>query len=248
MLPPHSAMSPTLAALVIGTAAHGPSVHVCIAQGPPSHVLRSAAAARAAAAPLMGLLDGARSVADGAKSIADGVKAAYEDDSFVPEGFVRARHILFLASEGDCEAKAAALTARIERGEIDFDDAALRFSACPTRDLHGALGTFASLSRLREGTLSGDSMPYDGKDTAAFDRLVQTAEVGRLCTVASQWGTHIVLVEARGGEGGGEGGGGEGEAQKVEASASTGTGFGGSAAVTSRAGKAKGRRGGSRRR
>ena len=115
MLPPHSAMSPTLAALVIGTAAHGPSVHVCIAQGPPSHVLRSAAAARAAAAPLMGLLDGARSVADGAKSIADGVKAAYEDDSFVPEGFVRARHILFLASEGDCEAKAAALTARIER-------------------------------------------------------------------------------------------------------------------------------------
>ena len=83
-----------------------------------------------------------RSVADGAKSIADGVKAAYEDDSFVPEGFVRARHILFLASEGDCEAKAAALTARIERGEIDFDE---------FQDAIESLGEWRNPSALEEG-------------------------------------------------------------------------------------------------
>ena len=41
-----------------------------------------------------------------AKSIADGVKAAYLDETYVPDGFVRARHILFLA---DADADASAL-------------------------------------------------------------------------------------------------------------------------------------------
>mgnify|MGYP003314512515 CR=1 FL=1 len=47
------------------------------------------------------------------------------------------------------------LKARIEAGELSFEAAALQFSACPTRDLNGALGTFESLSRLRDGTLRG---------------------------------------------------------------------------------------------
>jgi len=132
----------------------------------------------------MGLLDDVQSATQSVKSTVDGVKAAYADDSVVPLGYVRARHILFLAGDGDADAKADRLATRIEAGEISFDDAALRFSACPTRDLNGALGTFPSLSRLREGTLRGGRTPYDGQDTAPFDALVLSAPLNRICRYA----------------------------------------------------------------
>lgn len=150
-------------------------------------------------APRMGLLEDLQSAAGNVKSTIDGVQAAYEDDTFVPVGFARVRHILFLAGD-DAQAKADALAGRITAGEISFANAALRFSACPTRDLNGSLGTFASLSRLAEGTLRGDSTPYDGQDTATFDEMVFSPEtpVGRVRTVVTQWGVHLVLVEARG--------------------------------------------------
>jgi hypothetical protein len=149
--------------------------------------------------PRLGLLDDVQAAAGNLKSTFDGVKAAYADDDFVPVGYARARHILFLAS-GDANAKAEALARRIATGEISFADAALRFSACPTRDLHGSLGTFPSLSRLRRGTLRGDSTPYDGKDTSLIGSIVFSPEtpVGKVCKVETQWGVHLVLVEARG--------------------------------------------------
>ena len=150
--------------------------------------------------PRLGLFDGLKSAAESVTSAAEGVKSAYEDDSFVPPGFARASHILFLADD-DAEKKAAAVKRRIESGEFSFGSAALSFSCCPTRDLNGALGTFQSLSRLREGTLQGtDSMPYDGQDTSPFDELVFSSNTALnvVHTVNTQWGTHLVLVEERG--------------------------------------------------
>ena len=156
---------------------------------------------------------------DDVKNVADGVVDAYADPNFVPDGFVRASHIIFLAAD-DAARKADALKARIEEGELSFEAAALQFSACPTRDLDGALGTFESLSRLRDGTLRGDSLPYDGKDTSEFDALVQSCALGAVHRCASQWGEHLVRVEARGSEVAAPAGGG----------AAPSKGFGGGAA------------------
>ena len=134
--------------------------------------------------------------------MADGVVDAYADPNFVPDGFVRASHIIFLAAD-DAARKADALKSRIEAGELGFEAAALRFSRRARRatlDLE-RLGTHESLSRLRDGTLRGiDSLPYDGKDTSEFDALVQSCALGAVHRCASQWGEHLVRVEARGSE------------------------------------------------
>ena len=141
----------------------------------------------------MGLLDGvqsaADSAADGVRSVSTAITEVIEDEDLVPDGFVRARHILFL-EDAEADGKAAALKARIEAGEISFDEAALRFSSCPTRDLRGDLGTFASLGRLAEGTLRGGSLPYDGQDVAPFDALLHApaTELNAVHTVRTQWG------------------------------------------------------------
>ena len=147
----------------------------------------------------MGLLDGVQSAVDGVKSVSTAIQSTYEDDAFVPDGFVRARHILFLEAN-DADRKAEALKARIEAGEISFPEAALRFSACPTRDLNGDLGIFASLGRLSEGTLRGGSLPYDGQDVTPFDAVLHSpaTPLRVIQTVRTQWGTHLVLVEERG--------------------------------------------------
>ena len=136
-------------------------------------------------------------VFDNLKQVVDGVKGAYEDEEFCPEGFVRASHILFLDSDGRAREKASALKARIDNGDFSFGDAALQFSSCPTRDLNGKLGVFQSLSKLAEGTLRGGPMPYDDQDTAAFDELLFSADVGVVHEVDTQWGTHLLLIEER---------------------------------------------------
>ena len=136
---------------------------------------------------------------ENAKQVVDGVKDAYQDDDFVPDGFVKASHILFLMAEGDAENKAAALKKHIDDGEIAFGEAALAFSNCPTRDLNGQLGIFQSLSRLTEGTLNDESgMPYDGEDTYAFDALLFSADLGVVHQIKTQWGWHLVLISERG--------------------------------------------------
>lgn len=138
--------------------------------------------------------------ATGVKSVVSGIASAYEDDEFVPDGYVKAAHILFLV-DADAELKADTLKARIDSGEFSFGQAALLFSACPTRDLNGSLGIFPSLSRLQDGTIRGGSLPYDGKDTSTFDELIFGKETALnvIHKVNSIWGTHLVLVKARGG-------------------------------------------------
>ena len=150
----------------------------------------------------MGLLeDGVQSAVEGVQSTVEGVKAAYEDENFVPDGFARAHHILFLESD-DAEMAADVVKQRVESGEFTFFEAATSFSACPTRDLEGNLGTFTSLSRLGDGTLRGGSLPYDGKNTAPFDELVFAPDtaLNTIHKVRSQLGVHLVLILARGGQ------------------------------------------------
>ena len=118
-----------------------------------------------------------------------------------PPGTVRASHILFLKeADGLEEKKADTLLGRIKRDELTFGDAARGFSSCPSRDLNGDLGTFSSLGRLGEVPVIGE-LPYEGQDTSAFDDCVFSAEtpLNVPTKVNSQWGTHLVLVEARGG-------------------------------------------------
>jgi hypothetical protein len=188
---------------------------------------------------------------EGLQATVDGVQQQYREID-VPEGYVTARHVLFLAAE-DADAKAEALRLRIEAGEISFAEAALRFSCCPTRDLNGSLGTFASLSRLGEGTLRGGKTPYDGqaKKAEAFDQLVLSpaTPLHTIHTVTSGWGTHLVTVEARGGEvsnpigqaaslvnqamgrGAGGGGGGMNAAGAIRGPPGPPAGFGGDSAA-----------------
>ena len=88
---------------------------------------------------------------DDAQSAWEDITQPFDDEGFVPPGWVRASHILFLADDANdhanADAKAAALATRIDAEEMSFGEAALRFSACPSRDLNGMLGTFESLSR-----------------------------------------------------------------------------------------------------
>jgi len=137
-------------------------------------------------------------VFDNVKQVVDGVTEAFADDEYCPEGFVRASHILFLEADGDATAKASALKARIVSGEFSFGEAATAFSSCPTRDLQGKLGVFQSLSRLTEGTLRGDSMPYDGQNTSSFDAVLFSEALGVIHLVSTQWGTHLLLIDERG--------------------------------------------------
>ena len=64
-------------------------------------------------------------------------------------------------------------------------------------------------------------MPYDGKDTSEFDALVKSCAFGAVHRCASQWGEHLVRVEARGSEVATPAGGGAAAPSK---------GFGGGAA------------------
>lgn len=89
------------------------------------------------------------------------------EKSQVAPGYVEASHILLRSDESDAEADA--LLARIQSGEMSFGDAASEFSACPSRNKKGFLGQFTSLSSIL-------FLPYEGKDTAAFDALVKSPD------------------------------------------------------------------------
>merc|ERR1740117_2477447 len=113
-----------------------------------------------------------------------------------PAGSVQAKHILFLA-EPSAEKKADQLIARIVDGEISFSEAARAFSCCPSRDLNGDLGPFSSLGAAGSLPLVGE-LPYQGKDTRQFDKVVLSAELNVPVKAYSQWGVHLLLVEERG--------------------------------------------------
>lgn len=86
-----------------------------------------------------------------------------------------ARHILV-----DTEAKCLEIKAKIEAG-ADFADMARQFSACPSSEDGGALGTFSP-----------------GQMVPEFDRVVFSEAVGKVHgPVKTQFGFHLVEITSR---------------------------------------------------
>ena len=109
----------------------------------------------------------------------------------VPSGFASASHILLTGE--DAPDMAAKLQERIAAGELSFADAAAQYSACPSKGKGGDLGIFSSLGSLA-------FLPYEGRDVAVFDELVfsSSTPLATVVSVDTSFGTHLVLVDARG--------------------------------------------------
>ena len=97
-------------------------------------------------------------------------------DEFQGEESVSARHILV-----ESEEKAKDILAKIEKGEMTFEDAAKAFSSCPSSQQGGDLGEFGR----------GQMVPEF--DTACFEM-----EVGEVRgPVQTQFGFHLIKLEKK---------------------------------------------------
>lgn len=108
----------------------------------------------------------------------DEVKAYYDENKaqFVRGASVAASHILV-----DSEEKANEIKAKIEAGEVSFEDAARENSSCPSGQNGGALGEFTH-----------------GQMVPEFDEAAFSMEVGELRgPVKTQFGFHIIKVTAK---------------------------------------------------
>lgn len=108
----------------------------------------------------------------------DEVKAYYDENKaqFVRGASVAASHILV-----DSEEKANEIKAKIEAGEVSFEDAARENSSCPSSQNGGALGEFTR-----------------GQMVPEFDEAAFSMEVGELRgPVKTQFGFHIIKVTAK---------------------------------------------------
>ena len=95
---------------------------------------------------------------------------------FVKGESVSASHILV-----DSEDKAKDILAKIEAGEVSFEDAAREHSSCPSSQNGGALGEFTK-----------------GQMVPEFDSAVFSMEVGELRgPVKTQFGFHIIKLTAK---------------------------------------------------
>ncbi|MBQ4087399.1 MAG: peptidylprolyl isomerase [Clostridia bacterium] len=97
-------------------------------------------------------------------------------EQFVKGESVSASHIL-----ADSEEKAKEIMAKIEAGEVSFEDAARENSSCPSSQQGGALGEFTQ-----------------GQMVPEFDQAVFSMEVGELRgPVKTQFGFHIIKLTAK---------------------------------------------------
>ena len=106
------------------------------------------------------------------------VRKYYDDNAseFAGEATVNASHILV-----DTEEKANEILAKINAGEISFEDAAAEFSSCPSKANGGNLGDFGR----------GQMVPEF--DTACFEM-----QVGELRgPVKTQFGYHIIKLNSQ---------------------------------------------------
>jgi len=110
--------------------------------------------------------------------IFDVFKNAFANQEF-DDRSAKASHILF--KEGGV-ARADEVKAQIESGELSFAEAARQFSSCPSGQRGGSLGNFSP-----------------GQMVPAFDAVVfaEDTQIGAISTVTTQFGTHLVKVEAR---------------------------------------------------
>ena len=108
----------------------------------------------------------------------DEVKAFYEENKerFVAGESVNASHILV-----DSEEKANELLAKINAGEVSFEDAARENSSCPSSENGGNLGEFTK-----------------GQMVPEFDEAVFAMGVGEIAgPVKTQFGYHLIKLNAK---------------------------------------------------
>ena len=106
------------------------------------------------------------------------VKKYFEEhkDEFVSQETVAASHILV-----ETEEKAKDVLAKIESGEMTFEDAAKAFSTCPSSQRGGDLGEFGK-----------------GQMVPEFDRACFEMEVGELRgPVKTQFGFHLIRLDKK---------------------------------------------------
>ena len=106
------------------------------------------------------------------------VKKFYDNNKaqFVEPETASAKHILV-----DNEESAKNIKDEIESGSISFEDAAKKYSNCPSKEQGGDLGSF------------GRGMMVPEFENAAF-----TAEIGKVTEpVQTQFGYHLILVESK---------------------------------------------------
>jgi peptidyl-prolyl cis-trans isomerase C len=98
-------------------------------------------------------------------------------DKFVSPATVNASHILV-----DSEEKAKEIYAKIEKGEMSFEDAAKEYSSCPSKDNGGSLGDFGK-----------------GQMVPEFDAAVFAMEVGEVTKepVQTQFGYHLIRLNSK---------------------------------------------------
>lgn len=88
----------------------------------------------------------------------------------------RAKHIL-VQDPAFCED----VKKQIEGGELTFEEAAQRYSSCPSSVAGGDLGSFTP-----------------GQMVPEFDRVVFAEEVGKVHgPVSTQFGYHLILIDSR---------------------------------------------------
>lgn len=108
----------------------------------------------------------------------DEIKQYYEENKakFVAEESVNASHILVDAAD-----KAQSIMDEIKAGSITFEDAAKKYSSCPSKENGGNLGEF----------VRGQMVPE-------FDAAVFTMSPGELKgPVKTQFGYHIIRLNAK---------------------------------------------------
>ena len=98
-------------------------------------------------------------------------------EQFVSDESVNASHILV-----DSEEKALEILAKINAGEITFEDAAKEYSSCPSKANGGNLGDFGK-----------------GQMVPEFDEAVFKMEVGEITSspVKTQFGYHLIKLIAK---------------------------------------------------
>ena len=115
---------------------------------------------------------------DGVKVTDDEAKKFYDEnpDQFASGETVSASHILV-----DSEEKAKEIKAEIASGAISFEDAARKYSSCPSKENGGNLGEFTH-----------------GQMVPEFDEAAFALEVGVVSEpVKTQFGYHLIKVNSK---------------------------------------------------
>lgn len=108
----------------------------------------------------------------------DEIKDFYDNNkaNFQEDATVSAKHILV-----DSEEQANEIKEKIDNGELTFEEAAMKYSSCPSKEQGGSLGVF------------GKGMMVPEFEKAAFE-----AEIGKVTdAVQTQFGYHLILVDAK---------------------------------------------------